>query len=194
MANDVPLPTNKSSLVISKHRIAMGIDYLDKQEKLNYSLLIKASKTYSTGYNDLSFKKSQDLELDVEDFSSLFISESLLSKVKMQLHSKEIKISVFLFDKSTLFRIKQGSKLNMKEIINSKIISVAINGTELNGLTDEEELQSAFRPQISVQKRQMTCVFWNFTASGKSNFVTLITRIFGLLSMMDVSLDSSLIF
>ena len=149
----------------------MGIILLKNKEISNSGIVIRFCQTNQSRYNDMFVEKSSAVGSQPEDITSIYLPGKLLSKAQGLLASKELRITTLLFDNTVLF---EKHKEDNKKILSSKVFSAAIKSVHLTGLTENEELQSAFKPIFPVQNRSVECVFWDFLASSKySNKVSI---------------------
>ena len=168
MAEDLPLPPNKQSLVIIKGSITMGIIILDNKRKVLKGLTIRGSETNRTGFNSISFERSPFDNVDVTDLSSIYLPKDLLSKANKILTGKEFRVTSFLFDNSSLFSRRRSPSMNITKTVNSKVLSASVKSVRLKGLNEEEELKSGFTLyQMPGKNQSVNCVFWNNTEQGQ---------------------------
>ena len=168
MAEDLPLPPNKQSLVIIKGSITMGIIILDNKGKFFKGLTIRGSETNRTGFNSISFERSSFNNVNVTDLSSIYLPKDLLSKASKVLTGKEFRVTSFLFDNSSLFSRRRSPSTNITKTVNSKVLSASVKSVRLKGLNEEEELRSGFTLYQKPGKNQsVNCEFWNNTGQGE---------------------------
>ena len=177
MAEELPLPPYKESLVILKQSITLGIIILKDQDKLSKGVTIRGSETNRTGFHNISFERSAINNINVDDLSSIYLSKDLLSKANGSLAGKELRLTSFLFGNSNLFLIQQAHKFHYKEdssrafvmrSINSKVMSVTVKSVELKDLNMDEELRMGFTVYEKPGKNRLVhCVFWDNPLQGQ---------------------------
>ena len=175
MADELPLPSNDTQLVIKKRSVTLGIIILKDEGNIINGLTIRASETNQSGYNNIFFEKSAASNLKSTDLSTIYLPEALLSKARKTKTSKDFRVTSFLFGNSTLFPTKQEQQfysaasnysLNTSLTVNSKVLSAALKSLRLQNLSEDEEIRSSFLPLISVDNRPTECAFWDFSGSG----------------------------
>lgn len=151
-----------------QENLAMGINIFD-EKTIENGLNIHGYVNKSTGLAELNFN---DKTTAIDQMAYVFLSPTSLRKINKGGSLKQKKITSFLFTKSVLFQTtsKNGTGPNNLKIVDSKIISITVNGRRVQNLNGDEEIQNYFKPTSSLKNATYSCVYWDFKAKSKVYF------------------------
>ena len=154
-----------------QENLAMGINIFDTKTIEN-GLNIHGFVNKSTGLAELNFNNNTS---NIDPMAYVFLSPTSLRKINKGGNWKQKKITSFLFTKSVLFQTANQNSTgpNNLKVVDSKVISISVNGRRVQNLNGDEEIQNYFKPKSRLKNASYSCVYWDFKAKSKLYFQPL---------------------
>ena len=149
-------------------------------------LVVKARRGERSGYSEIDIEESlaKDSQTSKRSSAEISLSRAMLRKADLLQPQSLDRIYSFVFENDRLFLSKkrlekdlnsslQHTSLEPSRMINSRILSASIGRIKLWNLTEKEEMQGRFRI-LSKNPGTIECVFWDFDASGKFLYISVL--------------------
>eukprot|EP00794_Sanderia_malayensis_P014271 gene14271-15758_t len=160
-----------------QENLGLAIETID-EEDIHNGLSISANQNKSTGLFEVQFQRNSNHITAADNLAFIHLSAATLRKINSTQKWKTKRVSGVAYKTGILFaddgetavnamnsNLKSGVRVSK---LDSKVVSVSVNGHRISGLKGNEELRSYFKLNSSqaISNARRKCVYWNLKARG----------------------------